>query len=170
VLSLIGGAIAAWVVSYRETKVRRSEMEQREKEERTGLLILVRQEIASNQWETGILKDEKFHALKKMSAGVYSVYTDAVPAAALKTATWESTKVRLAQLIPANKLDTLLSYYSTVQTIRLLLQIYTDDKVVEATGGDVGDELSKLASVVLDKGEQAQTVADSLINESAPRA
>ena len=213
-LSLFGGALAAWAVSWRETRIRRTESKEKENEERRGLLLLVRHEIESNQDQTRDLKKadfSRFVGIKKMKEQIMdsiieereaenrpideevkqrffhdpeAVFMQTVTtmeearlslahlyrthlATAFNTSVWEGVRVRLAQLMPAQELDTLLSYYAEVEAQIPVLQALTDEKVIEAIEDSHSDSLNELADKLLEKGEKAEAIASARISKSS---
>lgn len=210
VLSLFGAALAGWVVSYRETRIRRGEDERRRKEEIKGLLILLRQEIELNQEGARTFKTAGFSAVmgaknpteyakellvERLNSKGRSVdretierfheeYAEEVQAivdkhesmrsslanslrtmlsTSLNDAVWQSCRVRLAQLIPADALLKLVDYYTSVETLVPLIMALTEEQVVATTKEAVEEQLASAGEELLEKGEEAKRVAELLI-------
>lgn len=77
----------------------------RNEQERRGLLLLLKSEIAHNAELVGLIRE---------SGAGFAKQPDIV---ALKTETWRETRARAAQLLPAEIVEALDAYYSQLETL-----------------------------------------------------
>jgi hypothetical protein len=105
-LPLIGAVVGAWANSW----YRNREAEKARDEEREGLLILLSMEVSTNN-----------RSLETFLMGLAATPDEnrASVAATLGSEAWDESKVRLAQLIPANFLAMLALCYNRIELMRL---------------------------------------------------
>lgn len=180
-LSLIGGTVAAYFVSRRETRIRREEEERHLDEERKGLLLLVTYEIRQNmsgaqgfnemkqqleQMRESYLKQNE--ETKRANAETFDDFFDkmvvsrrssdiSVVLSAISTDIWDKANVRLAQLLDAGQLKTLISYYSGIPLF--------NDAVRQAdlTKKETLDYLAEMFAATIESGQEARATIRAIL-------
>jgi hypothetical protein len=109
-LPLIGAILGAVVGAWANSWYRNREAEKARDEEREGLLILLSMEVSTNN-----------RSLETFLMGLAATPDEnrASVAATLGSEAWDESKVRLAQLIPANFLAMLALCYNRIELMRL---------------------------------------------------
>lgn len=143
VLSLFGGTLAAYVVSWRESKARRDEENKRLDEERKGLLRLINVEIEHNKYILGRFTWERDDILHREE--VSSLSLDA----------WRDARVRLAQLVSEARFTLMADYY-------LDLQLITTIALNADRRADPAQDALRLVRWALEKGDKAQTYEEEV--------
>jgi hypothetical protein len=98
--AILGGIVGAVGGAWANSWYRDREAKKAEDQERKGLLSLINAEVVEH-WITFFVKPPP-----------------AAIAAQLSTDNWDRSKTRLAQLLPANDIFVLVSYYSQINLIR----------------------------------------------------
>ncbi len=176
IISLIGASAAGYAVSWRETRIRREEETRRLDEERNGLLLLIDYEIKHNasgaqgfnemrqqleevrkrylkeNEESKLADDETFD--KFFDKMIVSSRADDVSLvlSSLRTDTWDKTSVRLAQLLEADQLEVLISYYSGIPLFVEAVQ-RRDLRKKETL-----DYLAGMIDMIISEGQKARTI------------
>jgi hypothetical protein len=107
VSAFVGAIIGAWANSW----YRNREAKKARDEEREGLLILLGEEVHTNNRSLETFLNV-FHAEPWND-------TRANVAATLRSEVWDESKVRLAQLVPGRFISMLATYYTRTGTLRL---------------------------------------------------
>lgn len=187
-LSLIGGAIAAYVVSWREARIRREEEERRREEEerrldeeRKGLLLLITYEIRQNmsgaqgfnemkqqleQIRESYLKQNEETQLA--DAETFDDFFDkmvvsrrssdmSVVLSAIKMDVWDKANVRLAQLLDAEQLTTLIGYYSGIPVFNDVVQR------ADLTKKETLDYLARMVDEITESGQKARAAIRAIL-------
>lgn len=181
VLSLIGGAIAGLLISAYQGRVRRIEEEKRLDEERKGLLLLITYEIRQNMVgaqgfnemkqqleqvresylkeneESKLADDETFDKFFDKMVVSRRSNDISVALSSIKTDTWHKANVRLAQLLDADQLSTLIRYYSGIPVFNDVVQRADLNKK------ETLDYLARMVDATIEVGQEAQTTIRAIL-------